>query len=146
VDAERAAELAPEEQAFEDLFQELASRPQTDTEVTEIFKEAGTALGRGLAEVVLWLNPAKIFLYLPPALATDNRFLAGTSYLDAVHAELRDVFSIGDSTPFDLDPMTELELQELSAKAAASNVLRKLLNTLQNFKLIEAADRATGRR
>jgi predicted NBD/HSP70 family sugar kinase len=135
-DPERAAELAPGEQAFEDLFQELASRPQTDTEVTEIFKEAGTALGRGLAEVVLWLNPAKIFLYLPPALAADNKFLAGKSYLDAVHAELRDVFSVGDSTPVDLDPMTELELQELSAKAAASNVLRKLLNTLQKFKLI----------
>jgi hypothetical protein len=32
--------------------------------------------------------------------------------------------------------MTELELQELGAKAAASNVLRKLLHTLQNFKLI----------
>ena len=97
-------------------------------------REAGTALGRGLAAVVLWLNPAKIFLYLPPALATDNKFLAGKSYLDAVHAELRDVFSIGDITPLDLSPMTELELEELAAKAAASNVLKKLLNTLQDLK------------
>ena len=137
---ERAAELVAGEYAFEDLFQELASRPQTDAEVTEIFEEAGTALGRGLADVVLWLNPAKIFLYLPPALAADNKFLAGKSYLDAVHAELRDVFSIGDTTPVDLDPMTELELEELGAKAAATNVLRKLLNTLQDFKLIPGAD------
>jgi predicted NBD/HSP70 family sugar kinase len=131
---ERAAELVPGEQAFEDLFGELASRSQTDTEVTQIFEEAGTALGRGLADVVLWLNPAKIFLYLPPALATDNKFLAGKSYLDAVHAELGDVFSIGDTTPLELDPMTELELQELGAKAAASNVLRKMIKTLQDFK------------
>ena len=131
---ERAAELAPGEQAFEDLFAELASQQQTDKTVTEIFAKAGTALGRGLAAVVLWLNPAKIFLYLPPALATDNKFLAGKSYLDAVHAELRDVFSIGDITPLDLSPMTELELEELAAKAAASNVLKKLLNTLQDLK------------
>jgi predicted NBD/HSP70 family sugar kinase len=131
---ERAAELVPGEQAFEDLFYELASRPQTDTQITEIFEEAGTALGRGLADVILWLNPAKIFLYLPPALATKNKFLAGKSYLDAVHAELRDVFSIGDTTPVYLDPMTEPELEELGAKAAASSVLRKLINTLQDFK------------
>jgi predicted NBD/HSP70 family sugar kinase len=133
-DPERGTELALGRQAFEDLFGELASRPQTETEVTQIFEEAGTALGRGLADIVLWLNPAKIFLYLPPALATDNKFLAGKSYLDAVHAELSDVFSIGDSTPLELNPMTDLELEELGANAAASNVLRKLLVTLQDFK------------
>ena len=84
--------------------------------------------------MVLWLNPAKIFFYLPPALATGNKFLAGKSYLDAVHAELRGVFSIGDTTPLDLDPMTELELEELGARAATSNVLRKLHNTLEHLK------------
>jgi predicted NBD/HSP70 family sugar kinase len=131
---ERAAELVHGERAFEDLFGELASRPQTDTQIAEIFEEAGTALGRGLADVVLWLNPAKIFLYLPPALATGNKFLAGKSYLDAVHAELSGVFSIGDTTPLDLDPMTELELEELGARAATSNVLRKLHNTLEHLK------------
>jgi predicted NBD/HSP70 family sugar kinase len=131
---ERAAELAPGEQTFEDLFQELASRPQTDTEVTEIFQQAGAALGRGLADVILWLNPAKIFLYLPLALTTENKFLTGKSYMDAVHAELSQVFSIGDATPFELESMTELELEELGAKAAASNVLRKLLVRLEDIK------------
>lgn len=132
---DRAAELAPGEQAFEDLFEELASRSsQTDTEVTEIFREAGTALGRGLADVILWINPAKIFLYLPPALVTDNKYLAGKSYMDAVHEELSHVFSIGDATPLDLTPMTELELEELGAKAAASTVLRKLLHALEDIK------------
>ena len=138
-----AAELVPGERAFEDLFYELASRPQTDTQINEIFEEAGTALGRGLADAVLWLNPARIFLYLPPALATDNKFLAGKSYLDAVHAELRNVFSIGDTTPLDVYPMTELELEELGARAATSNVLRKLLSTLQQFKLIPVAEGST---
>ena len=132
--SDRTAELASDRHTFEDLFAELASRPQTDTKVAQIFEEAGTALGRGLADVVLWVNPAKVFLYLPPALATDNKFLAGKRYLDAVHAELRDVFSIGDTTPLELNPMTELELQELAAKAATSNVLRKLLDALQDFK------------
>jgi predicted NBD/HSP70 family sugar kinase len=130
---QRAAELASGEQSFEDLFRELASRP-ADEAVAGIFKEAGTALGRGLADVTLWLNPEKIFLYLPPALVTTNQYLAGKSYLDAVHAELRHVFSIGDATPLDPDPMTELELEELGAKAAASNVLRKLLLKLEDIK------------
>jgi predicted NBD/HSP70 family sugar kinase len=134
VHPERADELNSGEQAFGDLFEELASRPQTDTEVTDIFHEAGTALGRGLADVILWLDPEKIFLYLPPALVTENRFLAGKSYLDAVHAELSHVFSIGDATPLDLNPKTQLELEELGAKAAASNVLRKLLLRLEEIK------------
>lgn len=131
---ERTDGLACEEQAFNDLFEELASRPQTDTEVTDIFHEAGTALARGLADVILWLNPERIFLYLPPALITENRFLAGKSYLDAVHAELSHVFSIGDTTPLDLDPKTDLELEELGAKAAASTVLRQLIRDLQRIK------------
>jgi predicted NBD/HSP70 family sugar kinase len=131
---ERAAEMTSGEQAFEDLFEELASRPQTDTKVAEIFAEAGAALGRGLAAAVLWLNPEKIFLYLPPALAIENKFLVGKSYLDAVHAELSDIFSAGDTTPVYVSPMTELELEEHGAKTAGSNVLRKLLNTLQDFK------------
>ncbi len=125
---------ASEELTFEDLFQKLASRPQTDTAVTDIFHEAGTALARGLAAVIHCLNPEMIFLYLPPALVTENRFLAGKSYLDAVHAELSRCFSIGDATPLQPLPKTELELDELGAVAAASTVLRQLLIELENIK------------
>lgn len=131
---ELADEMPSGEQAFEDLFGELASRPQSDEDVTGIFSDAGTALGRGLANVVLWINPEKIFLYLPPPLTSKNKFLAGKSYLDAVHAELGNVFSAGDITPIHVTPMTELELEELAARAAASNALRKLLHTLQDLK------------
>jgi predicted NBD/HSP70 family sugar kinase len=131
---ERADGLTSGEQAFEDLFDELASRPQTDTEVTDIFHEAGTALARGLAAVIHWLDPEMIFLYLPPALVTENRFLAGKSYLDAVHAELGGVFSIGNATPLHPDPKTEKELKELGAVAAASTVLRQLLVELEDVK------------
>lgn len=123
------------EQAFRDMFTTLASQPQTDTAVTDIFREAGTALARGLAAVILWLDPEKIFLYLPPALAEENPFLnAGKSYLDAVHAELSHVFSIGDATPLTIYPKTELQLEELGAEAAASTVLRQLLLDLEHIK------------
>jgi predicted NBD/HSP70 family sugar kinase len=132
---ERGDGLTCGEQAFKELFTKLASRPQTDTEVTDIFREGGTALARGLAAVILWLDPEMIFLYLPPALAEENPFLnAGKSYLDAVHAELSHIFSIGDTTPLIIFPKTELQLEELGAEAAASTVLRQLLVELEDIK------------
>ena len=124
---ERASELTPGAPTFDDEFYQLASRPQTDEEVADIFHEAGTALARGLADVILWLDPDKIFLYLPPALAEENPYLAGKSYLDAVRDELSHVFSVGNTTPREIDPKTQLDLEELGAKAAASTVLRKLI-------------------
>ena len=138
---ERTDELAPGTQSFDDTFYELASSPQTDEEMAAIFHEAGTALGRGLADVILWLDPEKIYLYLPPALATDNRFLAGKSYLDAVTEDLRHVFSIGEKiadgemTPRELVPKTQRDLEELGAKAAASTVLRKLILEVEKIKV-----------
>jgi predicted NBD/HSP70 family sugar kinase len=137
---ERVDELAPGTQSFDDAFYQLASRPQADEEVADIFHEAGTALGRGLADVILWLDPEKIFLYLPPALTEDNPFLAGKSYLDAVTEELRHVFSVGEKvaagemTPRVPLPKTQRELEELGAKAAASTVLRKLILEVEEIK------------
>ena len=136
----RADEITPEAQTFDDTFDQLASRPQADKEVTAIFHEAGTALARGLAAVILWLDPEKIYLYLPPALADDNPHIAGKSYLDAVNEELRTVFSIGEKiaageeTPREILPKTQRELEELGAKAAASTVLRKLILEVESIK------------
>lgn len=136
----RVDEIAPEAQTFDDTFYQLASRPKMDKEVTAIFHEAGTALARGLAAVILWLDPEKIYLYLPPALADDNPHLAGKSYLDAVNEELRHVFSIGEEiaageqTPREVFPKTQGELEELGASAAASIVLRKLLLEVESIK------------
>jgi len=105
-----------------------------------LFHEAGTALARGLAAVILWLDPEKIYLYLPPALADDNPHIAGKSYLDAVNEELRHVFSIGEKiaageeTPREILPKTQRELEELGARAAASTVLRKLILEVESIK------------
>ena len=137
---ERASELAPDASPFDDEFYQLASRPQTDEKVAEIFREAGTALARGLADVILWLDPEMIYLYVPPALADEHPFLAGKSYLDAVKDELRHVFSIGEEiaagevTPLKLIPKTQPELEELGAQAAASTVLRKLIREVESIK------------
>jgi predicted NBD/HSP70 family sugar kinase len=139
-DSERVDEVTPGTQSFDDTFYQLASRPQTDEKVDAIFREAGTALARGLTDVILWLDPEKIYLYLPPALADDNPFLAGKSYLDAVNDELRHIFSIGEKiaagemTPRVPLPKTQRELEELGAKAAASTVLRKLLLEVEEIK------------
>jgi predicted NBD/HSP70 family sugar kinase len=137
---ERGDEITPEAQTFDDTFYQLASQPQLDKEVTAIFHEAGTALARGLAAVILWLDPEKIYLYLPPALADDNPHIAGKSYLDAVNEELRHVFSIGEKiaagkeTPREILPKTQRELEELGASAAASTVLRKLILEVESIK------------
>ena len=130
---ERVGELTHGMPDFDDVFSQLASRPQTDKDVAAIFHEAGTALARGLADVILWLDPEKVFLYLPPALADENPFLAGKCYMDAVHEELGHVFSIGDTTPREVTPKTQRELEELGAKAAASTVLRKLILEVESI-------------
>jgi predicted NBD/HSP70 family sugar kinase len=131
---ERVGELTPEAPAFDDAFYQLASRPKTDEEVAGLFYEAGTALARGLADVILWLDPEKIFLYLPPALAEENPFLAGKCYMDAVEDELKHVFSIGDTTPREISPKTQPELEELGAEAAAYTVLRQLIREVEEIK------------
>ena len=63
---ERANELALGGDVFDDAFYQLASRPATDEGISDIFHAAGTALARGLAAGILWLDPDRIFLYLPP--------------------------------------------------------------------------------
>ena len=54
--------------------------------------------------------------------------------MDAVKEELSRVFSIGDATPCDISPKTQLELEELGAEAAASTVLRKLILEVEKIR------------
>lgn len=125
------------EEVFEERdFMELASQPHTDTKIRNAFWQAGTALGRGLASLIYLFDPRMIFLYLPPALLIDNRFLTGYAYMEAVRSELGRYAYIGDSPDLDPgillrpDPKTEDELKELGAKAAATVVLGRLISAV----------------
>jgi predicted NBD/HSP70 family sugar kinase len=125
------------EEAFDERdFMELASQPHTDTKVRNAFRQGGTALGRGLASLIYLFDPRMIFLYLPPALLIDNKFLTGYAYMEAVRSELGRYAYIGDSPDLDLrvllrpEPKTEDELKELGAKAAATIVLGRLISAV----------------
>ena len=112
-------------------FEELASQPYADTKVKNAFRQAGTALGRGLASLIYLFDPKLVRLYLPPALLIDNEFLAGYAYMEAAREELMRYAYIGDS--IDLGSLLESKarsedgLKELGAKAAATTVLGQLI-------------------
>jgi predicted NBD/HSP70 family sugar kinase len=125
-------ETARGETSFQERdLMELASQPHTDTEVRNAFRQAGTALGRGLASLIYLFDPKMINLYLPPALLIDNKFLTGYAYMEAVFGELEHYTYIGDS--LDLrkllkpEQKTEEDLKELGARAAATTVLGRLI-------------------
>jgi predicted NBD/HSP70 family sugar kinase len=139
------------EEAFEERdFMELASQPHTDTKVRNAFRQGGTALGRGLASLIYLFDPRMIFLYLPPALLIDNKFLTGYAYMEAIRSELGRYVYIGDSPDLDLgvllhpEPKTEDELKELGAKAAATVVLGRLISAVGASHLTERRAHAGG--
>jgi len=112
-------------------FEELASQPYADTEIRHAFRQAGTALGRGLASLIYLFDPKLIRLYLPPALLIDNEFLTGYAYMEAAREELMRYPYIGGSIDLrsllDAKKKTEDGLKELAAKAAATTVLGQLI-------------------
>jgi predicted NBD/HSP70 family sugar kinase len=112
-------------------FEELASQPHTDTKVRNAFRQAGTALGRGLASLIYLFDPELIRLYLSPALLIDNEFLTGYAYMEAAREELMRYAYIGDSIDLrsllNFKTKTEAGLKELGAKAAATTVLGQLI-------------------
>jgi predicted NBD/HSP70 family sugar kinase len=112
-------------------FEELASQPHTDTKVRTVFRQAGTALGRGLASLIYLFDPKLIRMYLPPALLIDNEFLTGYAYMEAAREELMRYPYIGDSIDLrsllDSKAKTEDGLKELGAKASATTVLGQLI-------------------
>jgi predicted NBD/HSP70 family sugar kinase len=71
------------------------SREGKQTTAAQTFETAGTALGRGLIALVNIINPARIILLLPAALADPAPETAGRKYLEAVEATIDQAFSTG---------------------------------------------------
>jgi predicted NBD/HSP70 family sugar kinase len=94
----------------------------------EVFAGAGAALGRALAHVSNTVNPNRVVLYLPPALAAaeDRPWTAGSAYLAAMKAEVARAFAASDEPgylrvrAFPADPR---DAALLGARAAAVCVL-----------------------
>ena len=66
----------------------------------QVFKHGGAALGRALAHVSNTVNPSRILMYLPAALADPEPDTAATAYLGAVRQELSYAFAASDQPDY----------------------------------------------
>ncbi len=114
-------------------FTELTKRPFTDNAAKRVFYDAGSALGRGIAPMLNWLNPGLVHLYLPEEFElTASSELVGACYLEG----LSDVvasrgFSTSRDVVFERHHLSASELELRGARAAASLVLEALIEQLE---------------
>jgi predicted NBD/HSP70 family sugar kinase len=96
----------------------------------DVFKRSGAALGRALAHVSNTVNPSRVIMYLPAALAEPKPDTAAAAYLSAVRKETTRAFAASDQPDylriraFPADPQ---ELALLGAKAVAVCVLESFI-------------------
>jgi predicted NBD/HSP70 family sugar kinase len=65
------------------------------TTTGEVFDRAGTALGRGLVDLINLVNPSRVLLLVPDALSRPPRASAAAAYLTAMEDVVRTAFSTG---------------------------------------------------
>ncbi|MFD8155503.1 ROK family protein [Streptomyces sp. NPDC059720] len=112
-------------------LEELASRPSTEESIVKLFRSGGRALGQGLEPLINWVNPASIYIYLPPSLSMENRFLAGHAYREEVESEIQHSFSTGARTRLFYEVKSGAEMDALGVRAAASLVLGRLIDHVE---------------
>ena len=66
---------------------EIKPRDPQFERAQQVFKRSGAALGRALAHVSNTVNPSRVIMYLPAALAEPKPDTAGAAYLAEVEAE-----------------------------------------------------------
>lgn len=94
------------------------------------FGRGGAALGRAMAHVSNTVNPTKLIVYLPIALAEPVPGSAAAAYLDGMRAEVSGAFAAGkhpDYIAVRAQPSGEKELALLGARAAAICVLESFI-------------------
>ena len=86
--------LAPPRRIVEDFgggtleqISQINTRDPEFQRAQQVFKQGGAALGRALAHVSNTVNPSRILMYLPAALADPEPDTAATAYLGAVRQE-----------------------------------------------------------
>jgi hypothetical protein len=112
---------------------ELSARPRGERAVSRLFFQGGVALGRSLISVINWVNPGRIVLYLPPALAETNTYLAGCHYRLGLFGEIEhSAFSVDYTDRLIVKPVVQEDMKERLAAAAAYLVFAHLLETIAN--------------
>jgi predicted NBD/HSP70 family sugar kinase len=98
----------------------------------EVFERGGAALGRALAHVSNTVNPNRVIMYLPAALAAAEHkpHTAGAAYLTAVRTETTRAFSGSDEPDYlriRAFPPSPQDAAMLGARAAAVCVLESFI-------------------
>ena len=96
----------------------------------EIFTRSGAALGRALAHVSNTVNPSRVIMYLPAALAEPGPDTAAAAYLAAVRQELTSAFAAPDQPDYlriRAFPANPQDAALLGAQAAAVCVLESFI-------------------
>jgi len=95
-----------------------------------VFKRGGAALGRALAHVSNTVNPSRVIMYLPAALAEPKPDTAAAAYLGAVRQELGYAFTASDQPDYlriRTFPANPQDFALLGAQAAAVCVLESFI-------------------
>ena len=129
--------LAPPRRIVEEFgggtLEQIAQINAVDPEfwrAQEIFTRSGAALGRALAHVSNTVNPSRVIMYLPAALAEPRPDTAAAAYLAAVRQELTSAFAASDQPDYlriRAFPANPHDAALLGAQAAAVCVLESFI-------------------
>jgi predicted NBD/HSP70 family sugar kinase len=109
---------------------QLNTRDPQFQRAQEIFKRGGAALGRALMHVSNTVNPSRVIMYLPAALADPKPDTAAAAYLGAVRQELTRAFAASDQPDYlriRAFPANPQDVELLGAQAAAECVLESFI-------------------
>jgi len=79
---------------------QINARDPEFQQAQHVFKHGGAALGRALAHVSNTVNPSRVIMYLPGALADPEPDTAAATYLGAVRQELSYAFTAPDQPDY----------------------------------------------
>lgn len=100
------------------------------TRAHDVFARSGAALGRALAHVTNTVNPSRIIVYVPSALAEPEPGTAAVAYLSLVRHEVSRAFAVGNQHDYlTIRPLPSRPEEQalLGARAAAVCVLESFI-------------------
>jgi predicted NBD/HSP70 family sugar kinase len=112
----------------------------------EVFARSGFALGRALAHVSNTVNPSRVIVYLPVALADPKPDTAAAQYLSAARKEITSAFAAGDQPGYlavRALPAEPSDVALLGAKAAAVCVLESFIEHALRLDSCKSGPRRT---
>jgi predicted NBD/HSP70 family sugar kinase len=129
--------LAPPRRIVEELgagtleqISQITARDPEFPRAQEVFRRAGAALGRALMHVSNTVNPSRVIMYLPAALADPGPDTAAAAYLGAVRQETTRAFAASDQPGYlsiHAFPANPQDVALLGAQAAGVCVLESFI-------------------